>query len=352
MNHTNLIRLFRWNLVTVVIIILFSGTAQSQEADHYINPVGDTIFVADPYIIQYNDSYFLYGTSAGDGFKAWKSENLIDWSALGYVFRRKQGSWATRSFWAPEVIHYHRKFYMCFSCKGPEESGLRIALAVSDSPEGPFEELYVPLFDHNYSCIDGHIYIDEDGQAYLYYEMVGAVGEFRKKEGYLWGMIFGVKLSSDLSHMLGEPVLCVYPSQEWENPGSMHARSTEGMTVFKHEQHYYMTYSANHYADPDYGVGYATASSPLGMWIKSEKNPILTKDLETGVSGPGHNSIVQSPDGKEWFIVYHSHADIDHPSGRRVLNIDRIIFKPDGSLEVLGPTRSPQPIPSGSRISR
>ena len=123
MNHTNLIRLFRRNLVTVVIIILFSGTTQSQEADQYINPVGDTIFVADPYILQYNDSYFLYGTTAGDGFKAWKSENLIDWSALGYVFRRKQESWATRSFWAPEVIQYHGKFYMIFSCKGPEESG-------------------------------------------------------------------------------------------------------------------------------------------------------------------------------------------------------------------------------------
>jgi beta-xylosidase len=308
--------------------------------------------VADPFILHHAGVYYLYGTSAGDGFKAWKSENLVQWSAMGYVYRKAAGSWAAGSFWAPEVIHYGGKFYLIFSCRGPEGSGLRLALAVSGSPEGSFEDLYVPWFDNHYSCIDGHVFVDEGGQAYLYYEMVGAVGEFWKQEGYLWGMIFGVKLSPDLSTMIGEPVLCIYPSQVWENPGSMHARSTEGMTVFKHDHVYYMTYSANHYADPDYAVGYATASVPLGMWTKSEDNPILAGDPEIGVSGPGHNCIVQSPDGKEWFIVYHSHADPDHPSGRRLLNIDRLVFQADGSLKVMGPTRSPQPFPSGSGISR
>jgi beta-xylosidase len=340
----------RMFLVALPVILLLTGVLKSQDTDHYMNPVGDTVFVADPYILQYQQSYYLYGTSAGDGFKAWKSKNLADWTALGYVYRRAEGSWATGSFWAPEVIHYNGKFFMIFSCMGPVDSGLRIAVAASSSPEGPFMDLYVPLFDNNYSCIDGHLFIEEDGQVYLYYEMVGAVGEFWKEAGYLWGMIFGVRLSPDLSHMVGEPVLCIYPSQEWEHPESMHARSTEGMTVFRHDHKYYMTYSANHYADPDYGVGYATASSPLGMWTKSDDNPILAKDLEIGVSGPGHNSIVKSPDGKEWFIVYHSHADTDHPSGRRVLNMDRIIFKPDGSMKVAGPTRSPQPFPSGALI--
>jgi beta-xylosidase len=352
MKYKGLVSMNRMLLSAAVIVFQFMGAILAQRADQYMNPVGDTIFVADPFILHHEDGYYLYGTSAGDGFRAWKSKNLVDWSALGYVYRKAEGSWASGSFWAPEVICYSGKFYMIFSCKGPGESGLRIALAVSHSPEGPFQDLYVPLFDYNYSCIDGHIFIDEDSQAYLYYEMVGAVGAFWEKKGYLWGMIFGVRLSEDLSQMLEEPTLCLYPSQAWEHPESMQARSTEGMSVFRHGDTYYMTYSANHYADPDYGVGFATASSPLGMWTKSEDNPILSKVLEIGVSGPGHNSIVQSPDGKEWFIVYHSHANPDHPSGRRVLNIDRIIFDPDGGLKVLGPTRSPQPVPSGSVAER
>jgi beta-xylosidase len=319
------------------------------QQQYYMNPVGDSLYIADPFVLRYEGSYYLYGTSAGDGFCAWKSDDLVHWAPLGYVFRPEKDSWATGSFWAPEVIRYRNRFYMVFSCSGPEGSGLRIAMAESDVPWGPFRELHVPLFDYNYSCIDGHLFIDDDGQPYLYYEMVGAVGEFWKGKGYLWGMIYGARLSEDLSRMTQEPVLCLYPTQEWEHPESMHARSTEGMTVFKHDSIYYMTYSANHYADPDYGVGYATSRSPLGMWTKSSHNPILEKNIEAGVSGPGHNSMISSPDGTEWFMVYHTHADINHPSGRRVLNIDRVIFEKDGSLKVMGPTRTPQPMPSGVR---
>lgn len=335
-------------LLCFIVFVCVSERALSQHTRYYQNPVGDTIYVADPHVLQYDGIYYLYGTSAGDGFKAWKSTDLVEWSPLGYIYRRNQQGWGTGSFWAPEVIRYQSRFYMIFSCKGPDTTGLRLALAVSDTPEGPFEDLYVPLFDYNYSCIDGHLFIDEDGQPYLYFEKVGSVGEFWNQQGYLWGMIFGVRLSGDLSRMIEEPVLCLYPTQEWEHPESMHARSTEGMTIFKHGETYYMTYSANHYANPDYGVGYATAEIPLGMWTKSEDNPILTKAVESGISGPGHNTITKSPDGSEWFMIYHSHADVHQPSGRRILNIDRMIFQPDGSLKVLGPTRSPQPFPSGA----
>jgi len=332
-------------MIVVLLILLFLGNHQT---GFYTNPVGDGLMIADPFVLRADGLYYLYGTSDAHGFKVWSSENLVDWIPLGLAYSSTEDSWGTGSYWAPEVIFYKGLYYMVFSCKGPGESGMRLGLATSDSPEGPFTDLHVPWFDYNYSCIDGHLFIDEEGTPYLYFEKVGAVGEFWNGTGYLWGVIFGVRLSSDLSRMEGEPVLCIYPDQEWEHPESMHARSTEGMTVFRNGGKYYMTYSANHYADPDYGVGYATASDPLGMWVKSEKNPILAKDMGSGISGPGHNCITRSPDGKEWFIVYHSHADPDHPSGRRVLNIDRLQFTPDGGLGVIGPTRSPQPVPSGS----
>jgi len=34
-------------------------------------------------------------------------------------------------------------------------------------------------------------------------------------------------------------------------------------------------------------------------------------------------------------------------SGERVVNIDRLQFDEDGKLKIEGPTRSPQPMPSG-----
>jgi GH43 family beta-xylosidase len=109
-----------------------------------------------------------------------------------------------------------------------------------------------------------------------------------------------------------------------------------------------MTYSFYHYAKPEYGIGYATAPAPLGPWTKGPNNPLVVQKLEIGVSGPGHNSITVSPDGEELFMVYHTHADPRQPSGNRTVNIDRLIFTDDGQLQLLGPTRSPQPLPSGA----
>jgi len=323
---------------------LLSGQTVSQ----YTNPVGDSIFVADPFVLQHQQTYYLYGTSASDGFKAWKSTDLVNWDTIGYVYQRPEDSWATQSFWAPEVIHYRNKFYLIFSAKGTDPDGLRICLAVSDSPEGPFLDRQVPLFDAGYSCIDGHLFIYQD-RPYLFYEMVGVVGEPWNDKGYFKGTILGFELSDNLTQIIsGDPTVCVTPSQPWETPEDGRAISVEGMTVFEIDRTLYMTYSANHYADPRYGVGYATASHPLGPWTKSKSNPILAQNPSKGVSGPGHNSMISSPDGQELFIVYHSHADPANPSPQRVLNIDRMVVEPSGELRIIGPTRTPQPMPSGS----
>jgi len=158
-----------------------------------------------------------------------------------------------------------------------------------------------------------------------------------------------VELSPDLSSPLNEPKLCLYPNQEWEGPNSMKARSNEGMTVFRENDTYYMTYSGNHYADPNYGVGHAVSDQPLGMWVKYRDNPILSSDMARGLRLHEHNSIVRSPDQNEWFVVYHSHANLEKPGGRRIINIDRLLIDQQGKLSVDGPTRTPQPLPSGSR---
>ncbi len=346
----NQIPLSAVRLVFIFSLCLATCFGYGQNAT-YCNPISDSIFAADPHVLFHNGIYYLYATSANDGFKYWTSTNLSDWKEQGYAFQKNDQSWGEQSFWAPEVIKYQGKFYLVYSATGATMfgKGLRICIAAADDPRGPFTDIYAPLFDFGFSCIDGNIFVDDNGKPYLYYEMVGAVGEHWKNNGYLWGAVMGVELSSDLSRPLNEPKLCLYPSQNWEGPESMKARSNEGMTVFKKDSIYYMTYSGNHYADPNYGVGYATSNKPLGMWVKYEENPILKQDLSINVSGPGHNSIIKSPDQKEWFIVYHSHANVEKPSGERILNIDRLHFKTDGTLSVEGPTRTPQPLPSGSR---
>ncbi len=337
--------------VTAIICLLLaiSVVATSATLPTYTNPVGSGIRMGDPFVLKYNGDYYLYGTTGP--FKCWTSRNLVDWQYAGYAYRKTKDSWGTGSFWAPEVIHYKDKFYMVYSCTPPSKEGFRLCLAVADKPTGPFTDIYTPWFDDGSSNIDGHIFIDDDGTPYLFFNKVGVVGQpWRGPEhGHLFGHIYAAKLKPDLSAIEGQPVLCTKADQKWElstTPGHMPSHCNEGAFVLKHGDTYYMTYSAGHYADPLYGIGYATASSPLGPWTKSPHNPLVAKNLKIDVSGPGHNSITVSPDGKELFMVYHTHADPDNPSGDRTVNIDRLVFDEDGTLRLVGPTRSPQPMPS------
>ena len=145
---------------------------------------------------------------------------------------------------------------------------------------------------------------------------------------------------------MGEPAKLVEADQPWEKVRYAESRCNERAFVLQHAGRYYMTYSANHTAYPHDGIGYATADAPLGPWTKAPENPIAATDRALGVSGPGHSCLTASPDGSERFIVYHTHADADAPSGDRVVNIDRIGFDGAGRLAIAGPTRSPQPLPS------
>lgn len=349
-------------LITIILISICVAPACIGQKT-YTNPIDTSMRLSDPYVLNHDGTYYLYAsTDLREGFRAWKSANLVEWEPIGWVFKKSEKTWGQGAFWAPEVIAYKGKFYMVYSSSGKTvfDNGMRICVAVADRPDGPFKELYAPLFDFGYGTIDAHVYI-EDNHPYLYFEKVGAVGEYWEQNGFLWGVIFGVELAEDLSQPLHEPKLCIYPEQKWEGLDKMWARSNEGMTVFKVNNTYYMMYSANHWADPNYAIGYATSDRPVGgMWTKYEGNPILEKDLEKGISGPGHNSIIRSPDGKELFIVYHTHVltgnkevnrTLNPKRGEilgRTLNIDRMIINKDGTLEVVGPTRTPQPLPSGA----
>ena len=341
--------------VVVILSLLFAGfTMPRADAadDTYTNPVGSEIRMGDPFVLRHDGQYYLYGTTAPDGFRCWTSTNLVNWDALGYAYRRTPESWGGRTFWAPEVVRYRDRFYMIFSCQPLEAKKFtaRICLAVSDRPEGPFEDCRAPLFDHGWSAIDGHIFVGGDNQLYMYFARVGMTGDPNKGESasHLYGKIYGAVLKDDLSGLAGEPVLCLMADQEWEEPESSHSRANEGPFVFSHGDRFYMTYSANHYANPNYGIGFATAAAPLGPWVKSKHNPLVSKDVDRGISGPGHNSITTSPDGSELFMVYHAHADVNRPSGIRTVNIDRLVFDGEGRLRLSGPTRTPQPMPSGA----
>lgn len=331
-------------IFSLFLIIGYSSNHSNTDLSNYFtysNPL--KVFVADPYVLKTKGKYYLYGTSAANtGFKVWESIDLINWEEQGFAFNKfEEGNeWGQSDFWAPEVINYNNKYYMIYSARA-SDGHLKIAVAKSLSPIGPFQNIKAPLFDDGFSNIDGHIFIDTDGIPYLFYVRDCSENIINGKH---ISQIYVRELSEDLTEVIGEPFLVVQPSQEWEGL-TEEWQWNEGPFVLKENGIYYLLYSANYFASPEYGIGYATANNLKGPWIKSKDNPILSKDLSIGVSGPGHCSVTTSPDDSELFIVYHTHAFPKSPSGIRVLNIDRIYFDENGNLKILGPTRTPQPIP-------
>lgn len=113
-------------------------------------------------------------------------------------------------------------------------------------------------------------------------------------------------MEDDFSGIKGETLKeCIRATEPWENIESANWSVTEGPSLLKHNQHYFIVYSANHFKSPDYAVGYATSNSPYGPWKKYKGNPILRRE-HVEQNGTGHGDFFQDDDG-ELFYVFHTH---------------------------------------------
>ncbi len=309
----------------------------------YTNPLSNITDIGDPFVMKVNKMYYMYATSSDRGFKVWESTNLIDWTEKGLALDKNNASnqWGDGNFWAPEVEAYNNRYYMTYSAIS-SNGKMKIRIARSDNPIGPFINWSEPFFQSdNFSYIDADLFLDAD-KIYMYYVKDCSTNVINGKHV---SQIFAVELDSDLKGILGNPQLIISPDQTWEGI-DQDWQWNEGPFVMKNENTYYLLYSANVYSSSDYSVGYATSTTPLGNWVKSDDNPILKKDLALKVSGPGHCCVTSSYDDKELFMVYHSHTYFDAPSGNRNMCVDRMVFE-NGGIKVIGPTRTPQALPSG-----
>lgn len=334
--------------VVFLLVLLSALAARAQlvasPPGTYTNPLN--ISVADPFVLHYRGVYYLSGTSADDGFKMWTSTDLVHWMPRGYCYRTGPGSWGKQFFWAPAMLQRNGIFYFYYSALGPVGQGRmseRICVATSTSPLGPYHDVAAPMFDIGKASIDVHVIVDDDGRGYLYFVM--DCSENKAPDGHPMSEIYALPLNANLTSVPAgaHPVFCIHPDHRWEGN-----QWNEGPFVFKHNRTYILMYSANYFASADYALGYATAFSPLGPWTKARENPVLHKTAT--VKGPGHNAVIDSPDGTELYCIYHE--IVTKPRWDRKLAIDRmqITDLPNGGirLRVLGPTTTPQPIPSGS----
>jgi len=296
-------------ILFILFLMFFTMLSDAQQPESAERTTEDpNLFVADPFILEDNGVYYLYGTSSRDGIVAWRSVDLVHWEgpcgATDGLALHRNDSWGDRNYWAPEVYKIGGRYVMTYTVSE------HIAVAEASSPLGPFIQAEKkPLIDER--GIDSHIFIDDDGTPHLYW--------VRFQRG---NIIYTARMSHDLKSVdMTTAQHCITPEAgTWERTDAEpRANVSEGPFVMKRDGKYYLSYSCNHYRSPDYAVGWAVADRPEGPWIRSKNNPILLR--HNGYIGTGHHAFLQTSAGK-LYIVYHSHHSAQEIAPRRTLISD------------------------------
>ena len=224
----------------------------------------DEIHIRDPNIIYDNETetYYMTGTTASDGFLAYYSYDMQNWTYHGYIYSKNESNfWAKHSFWAPEILKRNNQFYLFFTAKS-DDTMRATGVAVSDNPLGPYVDLMVePLTPAEYDCLDGHLYKNYNGTEYLIY-----VYEWLQNGTSGIGEMWIQEISSDYKELLGTPTkLFKGGDADWSNA------VIDGPSMLYHNSVYYLFWSS---FDGDYKLGYAYSDNLLGPYQQS-KNPIF-----------------------------------------------------------------------------
>ena len=271
-----------------------------------------SIFLADPTIFQDKGKYYLYGTGSKDGFPVYESDNLKSWKPVKGVTDnlalRRGDAFGSGGFWAPQIIVYKGTYYMAYTADE------HIAIARASSPVGPFKQETLSALSGTGKQIDPFIFFDDDGKVYLYH--------VKLQKG---NRIFVAEMKADLSDVIaGTEKECISGTEGWENTAASDWPVTEGPTVLKHKNTYYLIYSANDFRNKDYAVGYATSSSPFGPWKKYEGNPIISRHT-IGHSGSGHGDVFTDRKHNMYYVLHTHHSE--EKVSPRATGLLKLMFK-------------------------
>ena len=320
------------------------------------NPIMTHRFGADPAVLVYNDTVYVYSTNdmqqleytkAKDDNKYNKinslnlfaSKDLVNWTDLGVIpVAGKNGGegdakWATNS-WAPAIackkIDGKDKFFLYFA-----DSGNGIGVVTADSPEGPFTDpIKGPLISRQTpNCanvnwlFDPAVFIDDDGKGYIYFGGGHNPDAFEHPKTARCAA-----LGADMISIEGIPAEIDAPYL-FEDSG-----------INKINNLYYYTYCANWTARPEGSgpevppiavIAYMTSEKPLGPFTYrgwTLKNP----GNYFGAWGNNHHWIFEFK-GKH-YIAYHAQTmekqmKLEH-GGYRGIFINEFKVNEDGSLPV------------------
>ena len=282
-------------------------------------PLFQTKYTADPSPLVVGDTLFLYTShdaspedipdvneKSSAGFfmydwLLWSTTDMVNWTEHGAVASLKDFPWRSREngAWAIQTVERNGKYYLYAPLHGHG-----IGVLEADSPYGPFKDpLGKPLVwdQSNWFDIDPSVYVDDDGQAYMY-----------------WGNphTFWAKLGQDMTSLTSEVTKLPHiPNYQ------------EGPWFYKRDGHYYLGFAST--CCPE-ALGYAMSDSPTGPW--EWKGYIMKPTQRDRGNHPG---IV---DYKGHSYVFGQNYDLMHLDTfvhheRRSVSATEITYNADGTIQ-------------------
>ncbi len=268
-------------------------------------------------------------------WRVYSSSDMVNWIDHGSPLSLSSFSWADDRAWAAQTIERNGKYYWYVCAHSKLSGGMAIGVAVGDTPTGPFRDaLGKPLFDNgSWDNIDPTVFIDTDGQAYLYWgnphlyyarlndDMISFKGGVKDKEkvddkgevGMIVQTIEG----------FGAPDI-----EKRDSTVKYKDNYTEGPWFTKRGKNYYMLYAAG--GVPEH-IAYSMSKKPLGPWkYVGEIMP-----LEDTGSFTNHCGVVDFK-GNTYFF-YHT-GKLGGGFGRSVA-IEEFKFNDDGTFPIIHHTR-------------
>lgn len=267
----------------------------------------------------YDGKVFLYTSHDEDNstwftmndWRLYTTDDMVNWTDHGTVLDYTAFDWGKMNAWAPAAIERNGQFYMYVPITARNGKN-GIGVAVGHSPYGPFRDpLGKPLISEKMDDIDPAVFIDDDGQAYLY-----------------WGnpVCYSVKLNEDMISYSGE--ITQFPNtiesfgkRTKEDP----RRPTtyeEGPWMYKRNDLYYLIFAAGPISEH---IGYSTSKNPTGRW----KYRGIVMPTQGG-SFTNHPGVIDFK-GHTYFF-YHNGALPGGGGFTRSVCVEEIQFKKDGSI--------------------
>ena len=303
------------------------------------NPIIQTQLTTDPAPMVDGDTLYVYTGHDEDKadffwmneWRVYSTTDMVNWTDHGSPLDLSSFSWADDRAWAAQTIKRNGRYYWYICAHSKLTGGMAIGVAVSDSPTGPFKDaLGKPLFDNgSWDNIDPTVWIDDDGQAYLYWgnphlyyaklneDMISLKGGVDPKEAI------------DDKRQVGRIHMTVdgFGAPDVENRDSTvkyKDNYTEGPWFMKRGKNYYMIYAAG--GVPEH-IAYSMSKKPLGPW-KYQGNIM---PLENTGSFTNHCGVVDFK-GKSYFF-YHT-GKLGGGFGRSVA-VEEFKYNADGTFPII-----------------